>query len=361
MAVYVHHLETLLPETAYSQARAREVMSRLSEQRFTQRVIQQIYRHSAIDTRYSVIPDFQEGHPGGLFFEPRQGLRSPGTKARNDLYTEHARLIYPALAKKALVGSSFSPAEITHLVTVSCTGFYAPGPDYDIIKQLALRPGVERYHLGYMGCYAALPALRMAAAFCRADPAAVVLVVCLELCSLHLQLSEVPDALVAASVFADGAAAAVVSAREPEGPALKVTRWHSALTPVGAAAMTWTIGDQGFEMVLSSYVPDILEAHLEQAVTPLLEGAGVAREEVQHWAVHPGGRAILDKAQQGLRLSAEQLAPSREVLRRYGNMSSATILFVLREVVQQAQAGERVCAMAFGPGLTVESGLFQAV
>jgi len=125
--------------------------------------------------------------------------------------------------------------------------------------------------------------------------------------------------------------------------------------------MTWTIGDQGFEMVLSSYVPDILAAHLEQAVTPLLQGAGVVREAIHHWAVHPGGRAILDKAQQGLGLSAEQLAPSREVLRRYGNMSSATILFVLREIVQQAQAGEQICAMAFGPGLTVESGLFEAV
>lgn len=361
MAVYLHHLETLLPETAYTQARAREVMSRLSQQRFTQRVIQQIYRQSGIDTRFSVIPDFQEDHPGGLFFEPGQGLRSPSTKVRNDLYTEQARVMYPMLAKKVLAGSSFSPAEVTHLVTVSCTGFYAPGPDYDIIKQLALRPGIERYHLGYMGCYAAFPALRMADAFCRADPAAVVLVVCLELCSLHLQLSEVPDALVAASVFADGAAAAIISAREPQGPALKVTRWHSALTPDGAAAMAWTIGDQGFEMVLSSYVPDILEAHLEQAVTPLWQGVGVAQEEVHHWGVHPGGRAILDKVQQALALDEVQMLPSREVLRRYGNMSSATILFVLREIMTQAQAGERVCAMAFGPGLTVESGLFQAV
>lgn len=361
MAVYVHHLETLLPETAYTQARAREVMSRLSEQRFTQRVVQQIYRQSGIDMRFSVIPDFQEGHPGGLFFEPGQGLRAPGTRARNDLYTEHARVMYPALAAKVLRGSSFSPADITHLVTVSCTGFYAPGPDYDIAKQLALRLGVERYHLGYMGCYAAFPALRMAHAFCRADPAAVVLVVCLELCSLHLQRSEAPDALVAASVFADGAAAAVVSARVPQGPALEVTRWHSHLTPVGEAAMAWTIGDQGFEMVLSSYVPDLLGAHIDAAVTPLLEAAGVARDEVSHWGVHPGGRAILDKVQQGLALSEEQMAPSREVLRRYGNMSSATILFVLREIVSRARAGERVCAMAFGPGLTAESGLFQAV
>lgn len=361
MAVYVHHLATLLPETAYPQARACAVMSRLSEARATQRLIRQIYRYSGIETRYSVIPDFQEGHPGGLFFEPGGGLRTPGTRARNDLYAEHARVMYPAVAARVLNGSGFSAADITHLVTVSCTGFYAPGPDYDIITALALRPEVARYHLGFMGCYAAFPALRLADAFCRADPEAVVLVVCLELCSVHLQRSEVPDALVAAAVFADGAAAALVSARQPAGPALELRAWHSQLLASGAPTMAWTIGDQGFEMVLSSYVPDLLEAHVEAAIAPLLAAAGVGRDAVRHWGVHPGGRAILDAVAQGLGLSEAQMAPSREVLRRYGNMSSATILFVLQAILGQAEPGERICAMAFGPGLTVESGLFVAV
>ncbi len=158
----------------------------------------------------------------------------------------------------------FSVADVTHIIFASCTGFTNPGPDYHIIRELGLNPGVERYTLGFMGCYAAFPALRMAGQFCEANPRAVVLVVCLELCSLHLQINDQPDSILANSLFADGAAAVVVSSRKPppEIPAYRLQSFASALVTDGEADMAWDIGNEGFNIVLSSYVPEILGARV---------------------------------------------------------------------------------------------------
>ena len=201
----------------------------------------------------------------------------------------------------------------------------------------------------------------MAQAFCEADPDATVLVVCLELCTLHLKFQSDPDSLISASVFADGAAAAVVSARPPEDGrgALEMTAFATTLTPTGEEDMAWTVGDKGFDMVLSTYVPSIIEANLREALAPLFAEVGLTEEDIDHWAIHPGGRAILDKVEASLALAPDKLLPSREVLRDYGNMSSATVLFILQKLLAApAVDDEKVYAMAFGPGLTVESGLF---
>jgi predicted naringenin-chalcone synthase len=251
------------------------------------------------------------------------------------------------------------------LVTVSCTGFFAPGPDQLLVERLGLDPGVERFHLGFMGCHAAFPALRAARAFCAARPDAVVLVACVELCTLHLQPPLDHDRILAASLFADGAAAAVVTAAPlPAGrTGLRLDDLHSTLTGSGSEDMTWTIGDVGFEMVLSGYVPRLLGEHIEKVVAPAFDAdpvlAGRPFAEVPRWAVHPGGRSILDKVQQALALDDDQLAPSRDVLRRHGNMSSATVLFVLGELLAGPPPAvpERVCALTFGPGITVETAL----
>lgn len=351
------------------QAGARETLKRhFEDDRLLQRLVHRLYSQSGIDTRHTVVPDFifsdtgASGAPvgGGVFYDAeRAAYKAPSTKVRNDLYTAAARPLFKAAAERVLKATpGIGEGDITHVVTVSCTGFFAPGPDYFLVKDLCLRPDVQRFHLGFMGCYAAFPALKMARAFCQADPDAVVLVVCLELCTLHMQLGRDLDRLLAGSVFADGAAAALVSARAPQGgEALELSAFATTLTPVGEADMAWSVGDEGFDIVLSSYVPDILEANIAGAVTPLLSSMGLTQDEVEHWGVHPGGRAILDKVEKGLSLREGALAPSREVLRAYGNMSSATVLFVLKEIAAGAKAGERVYAMAFGPGLTVESGL----
>jgi predicted naringenin-chalcone synthase len=222
----------------------------------------------------------------------------------------------------------------------------------------------QRYHLGFMGCYAAFPALRMAAQFCRADPDAVVLVMCLELCSLHLQRNGSEDSLLANSLFADGGGGAIVSARKP-APGLSAYRigdFHSALVPSGEGDMAWSIGDHGFDIALSSYVPKIIGANIREFIEPSLGASGLALADVDTWAVHPGGRSIIDQVQTTLTLRPEQVRASREALRDYGNMSSASIFFVLRNILDfpSRGEGEKICAMAFGPGLTVEMALLEA-
>lgn len=330
------------------------------------RLARKIYRSSGIQTRYSVIPDLYDARGDGHFFDSEARFLSPSTKTRNDLYTIEARRLFSKTAADLLAGSpAFHSDDVTHVITVSCTGFFAPGPDYYIVKDLGLNPSVKRFHVGFMGCYAAFPALKMAEAFCTSDPSSVVLVVCLEFCSLHLEPSEDIDDIIATSVFADGVSGALVSARKPSdgAPALMIDSFSSMLAPDSEGDMAWTIGDHGFDMVLSTYVPRILEANVAAIVDGLLQESGLARADIDHWAIHPGGRAILDKVEAGLNLSATALDASRSVLSQYGNMSSATILFVLDHIMKSGSgaAGDRMYAMAFGPGLTVESALFSQV
>src|SRR5699024_4694915 len=291
------------------------------------------------------------------------------TGVRNDVYVQEAIQLYVDAAAAALDASEdINKADITHVITVSCTGFFSPGPDYRIVRELDLDPSVKRYHLGFMGCYAAFPALRQAKTICEAEPNAVVLVVSAELCSIHVRVSDDPDTILGSSLFGDGAAAAVVTGREMDnGRALQLDHFETVLTPVGEEAMAWNIGDNGFEMVLGTYVPKIIDEHIIGALEPLLahDEPLTQREyhQIEHWAIHPGGRSILDKVEAKLDLKENQLAPSRNVLRNFGNMSSATVLFVLKEILEQPGSadGERICGMAFGPGLTVETGLFTTI
>ena len=366
MPVYLHHIETLLPPTSYAQADIAEALKKTVAQgdRRTEKIIHHLYAHSAIERRSSVVTDFLPGAEPGIFYDAQaDAFLCPSTQARNTLYTEAARTMFPTIAARAFeAAAGFAPEQLTHLITVSCTGFFQPGPDFAILKALGLHANVERYHLGFMGCYAAFPALRMAKAFCEASPEAVVLVVCLELCSLHVQWTGGMDDLLAGSVFADGAGAAIVSARQPEGSALRLDGFSSAIAPAGDSDMAWTIGDVGFQMRLSSYVPEIIQTNVCAAIQPILEKAERTQEEITHWAVHPGGRAILDRVERGLSLPETALAASREVLRGCGNMSSATILFVLRELLTRGVApDETLLAMSFGPGLTIETALLTAV
>lgn len=330
------------------------------------RLAQKIYRSSGIETRFSAIHDLVPGPGERLFFDESGQFLSPSTKVRNDIYTQNARPLFSKTAQDLLDGcAAYEARDVTHVITVSCTGFFAPGPDFYVVKDLGLNPSTKRFHIGFMGCYAAFPALKMAEAFCLADSEAVVLVVCLELCSLHLQPSEDIDDIISTSVFADGVGAALVSARKPETnqPSLQIESFASTIASDSEADMAWTIGDHGFDMVLSTYVPRILEANVGSIVDGILGDCGLDRAEVDHWAIHPGGRAILDKVESGLDLPVESLKPSRRILSKYGNMSSATILFVIKEMLSSGtvKSGDRMYAMAFGPGLTVESALFSKI
>ncbi len=367
MGAWIHRIDTLLPEFSFSQEEASAKMQEWARDDRERRLVRAIYRSSGIERRHSVIRNYDGDGPDSFFRRGIDGtLEGPGTAARNAVFATESRHLSVALARKILDACpGIDAGNVTHVVTVSCTGFYNPGPDYHIVRDLGMSPGTERYHLGFMGCYAAFPALRMAVRFCEADPAAVVLVQCLELCSLHLQLSGTEDTILANSLFSDGTAAAIVSAREPASgrSAYRIEGFHGTLVPCGEQDMAWRIGDHGFDIALSSYVPKIIGANIREFVEPSLSAAGLSIADVDLWAVHPGGRSIIDQVQRSLSLRAEQVRESREVLRRYGNMSSVSILFVLAEILERlsGDGGKRVCAVAFGPGLTVEMATLAAL
>jgi predicted naringenin-chalcone synthase len=247
------------------------------------------------------------------------------------------------------------------VVTASCTGFFAPGPEFRLVRDLGLSTTVEREHLGFLGCAAAFPALRSAARIASIDPTAVVLVVCAEVCTIHLRSSSDPEQIVASAVFADGAAAAVVSGGLDSGdaPTFELDRFATAITAEGEADMRWIIGDHGFEMTLTADVPRIIGREVRAALAPVWESAGGS---IDAWAVHPGGRSILDRVEGAFDLPPAALQTSRDVLREYGNMSSATVLFILQRLLEGGSLddGQRVLGVAFGPGLTVESALLTA-
>lgn len=424
MAVTLRALQTVVPPTVLVQDEVRDIFAaQPGLSRLAQRLVTTSFTMSGIDTRHTVIEELtldSTATDPQFFDAATRRLLVPGTRVRNELYIEQATTLFVEAGRRALAACpGLDAADITHVVTVSCTGFYAPGPDYMLVRELGLAPSTQRYHLGFMGCYAAMPALRMAKQFVQADPNAVVLVVSAELCSLHLRTSSDPDTIVASSLFSDGAAAGIVSSRPPVAgeTAADLDVFETVITPVGEADMAWKIGDEGFEMILSSYVPHIIDEHIEAALAPLIGrdepltraladglvaeagslaaqadpggpgdsgdpgdsgGSGLAgrvltapapasaaaagstlSSAIAHWAIHPGGRSILDKTEAKLGLTEAQLLPSRETLRTNGNMSSATILFVIKAILdgESTADGDRVCAMAFGPGLTVESGL----
>ncbi|MHB1179172.1 MAG: type III polyketide synthase [Daejeonella sp.] len=325
--------------------------------------LKQIYDHSGISYRYSVIPDF--GNSGGEspdFFNcsTDPGL-FPGTGQRMEMYRNKASSLAAVAAKRCLEAFSGEfNLQITHLITVSCTGMYAPGIDIDLVEILGLDLHVERTCINFMGCYGALNALKTADYICRVDEHAKVLVVCVELCTLHFQKENTLDNWVANSLFSDGAAAAVVensSYRTGQSTGLKLDTFYSEFVPSARSEMGWYIGDKGFEMKLTSKVSKLIRKHIPGVTSNLLQKAGLTLSEIDRFAIHPGGRKILEAAEAALGFTSEANRYGYEILREFGNMSSATILFVLQKHLEDldAREGENILGFAFGPGLTVES------
>jgi predicted naringenin-chalcone synthase len=278
--------------------------------------------------------------------------RFPTTRERMARYEREA----PALAEAACLalGLEEEGPGITHLVWATCTGFAAPGLDHWLIQRFRLPGSIERSIVGFMGCQAAINALKLAHHIVRSEPRARVLVLNLELCTLHLQPSTEIEQLLCFQLFADGCSAALVTA-EQQGIAIE--GFHAALIPDAADQITWRIGDDGFDMTLSGFVPLTLARALPDQAAAIMGGARVSDFDL--WAVHPGGRSVLDAVMHGLGLPADALAVSRGVLRDCGNMSSATVMFVLQRMMADALPGQRGCALAFGPGLSAETMRFR--
>lgn len=329
------------------------------------RWIKRLYGKSGIETRYSSLPDAFIP-PQDTRFSPGQNTAdAPTTGERMLIYERESVVVGTAAAQQAIENccalEKSAPEtvinSITHLIVVSCTGFFAPGLDQMIARRLNLRAGIERTIVGFMGCSAAFNALRLANHIVQAQSASRVLIVCVELCTLHIQPSDRPVDLIGSSIFADGAAACLVGIAQPDQRDIfEINRFYTELTPETESFMVWRIGDYGYTLHLSAEIPENLARIAPQALRCLFDGDP---PDLDFWAIHPGGRAIVDHLASIFSLAPVQVEPSRNILRRYGNVSSPTILFVLQEYrryLQQRPAGERLdgVAMAFGPGLVTE-------
>lgn len=328
------------------------------------RKLKALYRVSGISQRYSVLEDYQLTNGDFTFYPNTPDLEPfPGVQQRMDLFKKHAAtLSEQAVADCLSQTSEIALTSITHLITVSCTGMYAPGLDIELVERLGLASTVQRTAVNFMGCYAAFNAIKLADAICKSSPDAKVLLVCTEICTIHFQKYTDPDHLVSNALFGDGAAAVIMQGSPQSGVNLELQSFHCELAPAGKQEMAWHIGDTGFEMTLSSYVPDLIKSGIKKLTDNLLHGLKTILSEINLFAIHPGGRRILEVIEQELDMTRHDNRYAYQVLRDYGNMSSATVLFVLKELMNeltQAEQHEPVLSFAFGPGLTLESMLLK--
>ncbi len=366
MAFAIQGLGTAVPPTKVTRQESEKIAKALgyaNEDHATWLPL--MYENTEIETRHiffprEVVQDVIEGTTNtGSVFLPTGNTddQGPTTRQRMQHFSKHAKPLALKAASRAIERSAVSTDRLTHLITVSCTGFEAPGVDIALITELSLPPTIERTHVGYMGCHGALNGLRVANAFTTADPDACVLLCAVELCSLHYHYGWDPQRLIANALFADGAAAVVgTSAEHSREDSWSVAASGSCVIPQSQEAMTWKVGDHGFSMTLSKKLPELIRANLRPWLSKWLARSGLNMSDVGTWAVHPGGPAILEAVEKALELPPLSLSFSREVLARYGNMSSPTVLFVLDQM-RAANALLPCVMLGFGPGLTAEAAL----
>lgn len=317
------------------------------------RLLGSMAARSGVEHRSSAIVDYSQPDPEAFaFYPPNWALDPfPSTAERMAIYRDAAVAIAETAARRALESARIDPARVTHLIVSTCTGFFAPGPDIQLVRALELAPTVERTIVGFMGCYAGVNAMRLADRVVRSDPEAVVLQVSVELCTLHFQREPTVPMLVANLLFGDGASAAVYTS--DTRARAKVTGSRSAVADDSQDQMRWDIGNHGFVMHLDRRVPRTIEREAAPFTRALLSAAPPPDGRVR-WAIHPGGRRVVEAAAQAMDLTAEDVRSSFDVLREHGNMSSATILFVLERELARSASGDRIVLLGFGPGLTIE-------
>lgn len=372
MSFVILGLGTALPEHYISQQGAATfattcIAADAAESSNVPALVQALYRRAGVHQRHSVLLESSSDGEATAerFYQFAKSAedRGPTTSQRMQRYEKEAGKLVVSAAGTALSESGVSAHDITHLITVSCSGFTAPGADLQLIRELGLSATVSRTHVGFMGCHGALNGLRVARAFADSDPGAVVLVCAVELCSLHHQYGWDPQKIVANSLFADGAAA-VVGRSEASADAPSWTEYGRlvdngcCVIPNSEDMMTWKISDHGFEMSLSPEVPGIITRHLPGVLERFLSRNSLTIADISSWAIHPGGPRILAATAEAAGLTEEQMNPSISILQRCGNMSSPTVLFILNEL--RMRAAKRPCVMlGFGPGLNVELALIR--
>jgi len=319
-----------------------------------------LFRHSGINTRYSVVSDFNNNNPEQTLFNGNKC--APNVEKRLNIFKEHAVLLAIEAIHNSLkkIKTTIAEFEITHLITVSCTGLYAPGLDTELIEQLNLPKDIFHTSINFLGCNAAFPALKLGDMIAKTDENAKVLIVCVELCTLHFQPKNNHDNLLSNTIFGDGAAAVIVvsdtAAKQNNQPVIAINGFYSLLLSKGKNLMGWNITPVNFEMVLDARVPEFIGDEVNDIVLKVGEKLNITPSAIDKWAIHPGGKQILDTIKKQLQLNDTDLQYSYKVLAEYGNMSSPTILFVLNEIMQaEHQPNETIFSIGFGPGLSIET------
>jgi predicted naringenin-chalcone synthase len=351
-------IATAVPPYRHSQDQILQFMQdsyAMSEEE--KRKLRYLYHHSGIDIRYSVIPDYSRPMSEWKFYPHSENLEPfPPIEQRMDWFAKHAAPLSVVAIRKCLENKA-REEEITHLITVSCTGMSAPGLDLQVMDLMDIPRDIFRTSINFMGCYAAVHALRIADALCRTTPGSRVLIVCTELCTLHFQREATLDNIASSLLFADGSAAVLVTSDEHPHKGLHLEHFYGEVVSRGKKDMAWELSSTGFLMTLSGYVPELIRDDIGPLMERALGKAGLRQEDITHWCVHPGGKKILEAVEKSMHLHDNELQAGHQVLRHYGNMSSPTILFVLRELMLQFQGrvNNKVFGLAFGPGLTMET------
>lgn len=360
---------TLIPSETILQSDAARAAQGLGVSKRWNRMLPALYRKSGVHRRSSVLlgPPSEDVLTRQSFYRVASETEpfGPSTAERMRAYQEHAGPLLHRAAQQVVDRMAQGVESITHLVTVSCTGFCAPGIDYQLMESLGLKSTVERTHVGFMGCHGLINGMRVATALVQANPQARVLVGAVELCSLHQQYSEDSDQLVASALFSDGAASLMVESDQNQDPS-RSEGWEivsslSRKLDQTSELMGWHIGNHGFQMTLSPRIPSVIEAQLHDPIVEWLAGEQLTLSDIHSWAVHPGGPRVIDAAGRALGLEDSMLQPSRDILWEYGNMSSPTVLFILERLHPSSSSGDYVVMLAFGPGLQVEALLLRRV
>ena len=319
------------------------------------RKIGYLYQHSGIGHRYSVIPDYSRPASDWKFYPQSENLEPvPSLEQRMDVYNKQAPLLSVNAIRNCLGHINEKP-EVTHLITVSCTGMSAPGLDLQVAELLDLKNNIFRTSINFMGCYAAIHALKIADAICSSDIKAHVLIVCTELCTLHFQREPTMDNIASSLLFGDGSAAALIVPNHHPSHGLQFDGFYSEIIPKGKRDMAWELSSTGFLMTLSGYIPDLIKEDFNSIVQRSLSENSCDIKDISHWCIHPGGKRILETIGKCLSFTNNELKTSYEILNEFGNLSSATILFVLNNMMKHKKEIKKLYGAAFGPGLTVET------
>lgn len=321
------------------------------------RKLSYLYRASGIEKRYSAIPDYSRQKEDWAFYDPWMKEPMPSLEKRLECYEKEALPISVSAINDCIKGFA-STVDITHLITVSCTGMSAPGLDLKIVETMGMRNTIFRTSVNFMGCYAAIHALKLAKMIGDNDPTAKIVIVATELCTLHFQNEFTPDNVSSSLLFADGCAAVLLQHTQHE-KGLLLDNFFSTIATNGKNDMSWNISSRGFLMTLSSYIPELIEADIDGFLQNAFLHFQLQKKDITHWCIHPGGKRILQVIRKKVNLDEEDLCYSKKILSNYGNMSSPTILFVLKEMMHHLKKNDKILGIAFGPGLTMETVLFQ--